>query len=66
MVPQEQTRRTEKRRNPETGATYPWIVKSTAMVNHFYFYCLDDDFGIGKRLQNLPALREVGLPANRR
>ena len=37
--------RTEKRRNPETGATYPWIVKSTAMVNHFYFYCLDDVFG---------------------
>ena len=24
---------------------YPWIVKTTAMVNHFYFYCLDDDFG---------------------
>jgi hypothetical protein len=20
-------------------------VKTTAMVNHFYFYCLDDDFG---------------------
>lgn len=37
--------RTEKRRNPETGAVYPWIVKTTAMVNHFYFYCLDDDFG---------------------
>ena len=27
---------------------------------------LTDDFGIGKRLQNLPALREVGFPANRR
>jgi DNA-binding HxlR family transcriptional regulator len=37
--------RTERRRNPETGATYPWIVKTTAMVNHFYFYCFDDDFG---------------------
>ena len=24
------------------------------------------DFGIGKRLKNLPALREVGFPANRR
>ena len=24
------------------------------------------DFGIGKRLPNLPALREVGFPANRR
>ena len=37
--------RTEKRRNPDSGAVYPWIVKTTAMVNHFYFYCLDDDFG---------------------
>ena len=37
--------RTEHRRNPETGVAYPWIVKSTAMVNHFYFYCVDDDFG---------------------
>src|SRR5690242_11703264 len=27
--------RTEKRRNPDTGQTYPWIVRSTAMVNHF-------------------------------
>jgi hypothetical protein len=37
--------RTEKRRNPITGATYPWIVRSSAMVNHFYFYCLDAEFG---------------------
>jgi hypothetical protein len=37
--------RTEKRTNPDTGRKYPWIVKSTAMVNQFYFYCLDDDFG---------------------
>ncbi|MDR3635862.1 MAG: hypothetical protein P4L84_18815 [Isosphaeraceae bacterium] len=37
--------RTEKRRNPETGQTYPWIVRSTAMVNHFYFYMIDQDFG---------------------
>jgi hypothetical protein len=37
--------RTEKRRNPETGRTYPWIVRSTAMVNHYYFYGFDDDFG---------------------
>ena len=37
--------RTEKRRNPETGHTYPWIVRSTAMVNHFYCYCVDQDFG---------------------
>ncbi|MDP9432532.1 MAG: hypothetical protein M3P91_07440 [Actinomycetota bacterium] len=37
--------RTEKRRNPITGATYPWIVSSTAVVNQFYFYCVDDEFG---------------------
>jgi hypothetical protein len=37
--------RTENRRNPETGCRYPWIVKSTAMVNHYYFYCRDADFG---------------------
>ena len=37
--------RTEKRRNPQTGKRYPWIVRSTAMVNHFYFYGLDEDFG---------------------
>ena len=36
--------RTEKRRNAE-GGSYPWIVKSTGMVNHFYFYCVDEDFG---------------------
>ena len=37
--------RTEKRRNPQTGRTYPWIVRSTAMVNHYYFYGIDPDFG---------------------
>jgi DNA-binding HxlR family transcriptional regulator len=37
--------RTEKRRNPKTGVSYAWIVKSTAMVNHYYFYCVDRDFG---------------------
>jgi hypothetical protein len=44
---QEKTRvfRTERRRNKETGATYPWLVTSTAMVNHFYIYCVDRDFG---------------------
>lgn len=38
--------RTERRRNPQTGATYPWLVKSTAMVNQYYFYCVDRDFGL--------------------
>jgi hypothetical protein len=37
--------RTEKRKNPKTGQTFPWIVRSTALVNHFYFYGLDEDFG---------------------
>ena len=37
--------RTERRRNEKTGFSYPWIVRSTAMVNHFYIYCVDRDFG---------------------
>jgi hypothetical protein len=37
--------RTEKRRNPQTGDRYAWIVKSTALVNHYYFYCVDTNFG---------------------
>ena len=37
--------RTERRRSDQTGATYPWLVRSTAMVNHFYVYCMDRDFG---------------------
>jgi len=37
--------RTEKRRNPRTGQSYPWLVRSTAMVNHYYFYAVDRDFG---------------------
>ena len=35
--------RTEKRRDAH-GDCYPWIVKTTGLVNHFYFYCLDDRF----------------------
>ena len=37
--------RTEKRHNPITGAAYPWLVRRTAIVNHFYVYAVDDDFG---------------------
>jgi hypothetical protein len=37
--------RTEKRHNPKTGRAYAWIVKSTALVNHYYFYCVDENFG---------------------
>jgi hypothetical protein len=37
--------RTEKRRNADDGSTYPWIVRSTTPVNHYYVYLLDRDFG---------------------
>lgn len=37
--------RTQKRRHPDTGQTYPWLVQGTAMVNHYYFYGVDRDFG---------------------
>lgn len=37
--------RTEKRRNPKTGQSYPWIVQSPAMVNPYYFYGVDRNFG---------------------
>ncbi len=37
--------RTEKRRNPVTGQSYPWIVRSTALVNQYYIYAVDGDFG---------------------
>jgi hypothetical protein len=37
--------RTTRRRNSHTGATYAWLMKSTAMVNQYYFYCVDRDFG---------------------
>ncbi|MGH3774042.1 MAG: hypothetical protein ACRDRW_22070 [Pseudonocardiaceae bacterium] len=36
--------RTEKRRNAE-GVAYPWIVKTTGVVNHFYIYAMAADFG---------------------
>ena len=36
--------RTEKRRRPD-GDSYPWIVRTTGVVNQFYFYCVDADFG---------------------
>jgi hypothetical protein len=39
--------RTERRRNEQTGGPYPWLVRSTAMVNHFYIYC------VGPRLRTV-------------
>jgi hypothetical protein len=35
--------RTEKRR--DARGVYPWIIRSTAMVNHYYIYLVDKDFG---------------------
>ena len=45
-VAQEKARvlRTERRHDPVHGP-YPWLVPSTAMVNHYYVYAVDDDFG---------------------
>lgn len=39
------TFRTEKRRNPQTGVAYPWIVRASALVNQYYCYGLDAEFG---------------------
>src|SRR5215212_26712 len=36
--------RTHKRHR-EDGSAYPWIARETGVVNQFYFYCLDADFG---------------------
>jgi hypothetical protein len=35
--------RTERRQMGE--GTVPWIIYSSAMVNFYYFYCVDEDFG---------------------
>ena len=37
--------RTSKRRNPVTGASYPWLVPGSGVVNQYYFYCVDEEFG---------------------
>ena len=34
-----------QRRYSRDGSSFAWLVRSTAFVNHFYFYCLDEDFG---------------------
>lgn len=39
------TFRTEGRCNAR-GETYPWIIESKAMVNQYYFYGVDEDFGL--------------------
>ncbi len=37
--------RTERRHDSQTGIPYAWLVRTTAMVNQYYWYCVDDDFG---------------------
>ena len=37
--------RTERRRSPKTGQPYPWIVRRSAMVNNYYIYAVDREFG---------------------
>jgi hypothetical protein len=37
--------RTERRHSPRTGQPYPWIVRGSAMVNSYYVYAVDRDFG---------------------
>jgi hypothetical protein len=36
---------TRQRRNPDTGAVFPWIAKENRVPNHFYVYGVDRDFG---------------------
>ena len=44
---QEKTRvwRTRQRTDAVTGKRYPWLYQEQAMVNHWYFYGFDTDFG---------------------
>ncbi|HUH67727.1 MAG TPA: hypothetical protein VLZ05_01935 [Mycobacterium sp.] len=34
-----------QRRYSRDGSSYAWLVRSSAFVNYFYFYCVDKDFG---------------------
>jgi hypothetical protein len=34
-----------KRRNPDTGAVFPWLVREKRVPNQYYFYGVDTDFG---------------------
>ena len=37
--------RTQRRYDQATGTSYAWLVRSTAFIDFFYFYCVDADFG---------------------
>jgi hypothetical protein len=36
---------TQRRYDRATGGSYAWLVRSSAFINFFYFYCVDADFG---------------------
>src|SRR5919199_17523 len=36
--------RTQRRYSRSTGGSYAWLVRSSAFINFFYFYCVDADF----------------------
>jgi len=37
--------RTQRQLHPTTGVRFPWVVKRTALVNQYYWYGMDGDFG---------------------
>ena len=34
-----------QRRHHADGSSYAWLVRASAFINFFYFYCVDADFG---------------------
>jgi hypothetical protein len=36
---------TKRQKVPGTDTTFPWIITTSSMVNHYYIYCVDRDFG---------------------
>ena len=34
-----------QRRHHSDGSSYAWLVRASAFINFFYFYCVDADFG---------------------
>jgi hypothetical protein len=39
------TVRTEKRCNPASGQTFPWLVRASVLAKVYYWYIVDEDFG---------------------
>ena len=60
--------RTERRYNTQTGQPYAWLVKSTALVNQYYIYAVDQDFGpffltFCSYFPYRPSMREASKPS---